>query len=171
MSDNLITVGKLGRTRGVEGEIYITPFTDFPDRFLELNEIFVKSQREWEKMKLVSSRLIDDRPVIKFENINNPEQAARLTNRIIAVPKDQLVELPDDMFYIFELVGCQIFSDTDNSLLGEIVDVEQYPANDVYLIKTVEDKTIRFPAVKQFVKSVDIDNKKVVVDPAGFIDQ
>jgi 16S rRNA processing protein RimM len=138
---------------------------------LELNEIFVKNQRGWEKMKLVSSRLIADRPVIKFENINNPEQAARLTNRIIAVPKDKLVELPDDMFYIFELVGCRIYSDTGNSLLGEIVDVEQYPANDVYVIKTVEDKTIRFPAVKQFVKSVDIDNKKVVVDPAGFIDQ
>jgi 16S rRNA processing protein RimM len=171
VSDNLITVGKLGRTRGVEGEIYITPFTDFPDRFLELDEVFVKIQNGWEKMKLVSSRLVVDRPVIRFENVNNPEQAARLTNRIIAVPKDQLVKLPKDMFYIFELIGCHIYSEADNSLLGEIIDVEQYPANDVYLIKIAEDKIIRFPAVKQFVKSVDIDNKKIVVDPAGFIDQ
>lgn len=171
MSEKLITVGKLGRTRGVEGEIYITPFTDFPDRFLELDEIFVKNQKEWEKMKLVSSRLIADRPVIKFENINSPEQASRLTNRIIAVPKDQLVELPDDMFYIFELVGCQVYSESDNSLLGEIIEVEQYPANDVYLIKTAENIMIRFPAVKQFVKSVDIDNKKIIVDPAGITDR
>lgn len=171
MSDNLITVGKLGRTRGVEGEIYITPFTDFPDRFLELHEIFVKNQNDWEKMKLVSSRLVADKPVIKFENINSPEQAARLTNRIIAVPRDQLVKLPDNMFYIFELVGCKVYSESGNILLGEIIDVEQYPANDVYLIKTAEDKIIRFPAVKQFVKSVDIENKKIVVDPAEFVDR
>lgn len=171
MSDNLITVGKLGRTRGVEGEIYITPFTDFPDRFLELSEIFVKNQNDWDKMKLVSSRLIADKPVIKFENINSPEQAARLTNRLIAVPKEQLVKLPDDMFYIFELVGCKVYSESSGNFIGEIIDVEQYPANDAYLVKTVENKTIRFPAVKKFVKSVDIDNKKVVVDPAGFIDE
>lgn len=166
----MITVGKLGRTRGVEGEIYITAFTDFPDRFLELKEIFVKNKNEWGKKKIVSSRLIAGRPVIKFENINNPEQASRLTNRVIAVPKEQLVKLPDDSFYIFELVGCQVYFESNNSLLGEIIEVEQYPANDVYMIKTAENKIIRFPAVKHFVKKVDIDNKKIFVDPSGITD-
>ena len=61
---DFIIVGKLGRTRGVEGELYITTFTDFPDRFLDLNEIFVKERGEWACRRLKSSRMVGDRPVI-----------------------------------------------------------------------------------------------------------
>ena len=39
-----ITVGKLGRTRGVHGELWVTPVTDFPDRFLGLKEIYIDNR-------------------------------------------------------------------------------------------------------------------------------
>lgn len=170
MTEKFITVGKLGKTRGVEGEIYVTPFTDFPDRFLELDEIFIQNKKNWETIKISSSRLIADRPVIKFENVNSIEDAARLTNRLLAIGADQVVELPAGMFYIFDLIGCEVFDNSDNKRLGKIVDVEQYPANDAYIIETDDKKRILFPAVKKFVLEVDVENKKVIVDPAGLTD-
>ena len=167
MNDEYIIVGKLGRTREVYGELYITPFTDFPDRFLGMTEIYVSSKNSWELKKIVSSRMIGDRPVIKFEGVTSLEAAASLTNRELAVKKSQLVELPDDRFYIFDLVGCEVFDDSTDETLGTIVDVEQYPANDVYVIETGDGSSARLPAVKQFVKSVDINGKRVTVDRSG----
>ncbi|MFQ5454000.1 MAG: ribosome maturation factor RimM [Candidatus Zixiibacteriota bacterium] len=170
MSKEIVTVGKLGRTRGLEGELYIIPLTDFPERFLNLNEIYLRKKDSWEMVQIVSTRFVSGRLVIKFKNINTREDASRLTNQDIAVPDDQLVELPDDTFYIFDLIGCNVIEEGSEKVLGKIINVEQYPANDVYVIKTIKEKEILFPAVKKFVKNIDIKNKKVTILTAGIID-
>jgi 16S rRNA processing protein RimM len=166
-----ITVGRLGKTRGVHGELYVTPLTDFPDRFLGLEELWVDNRGTWEKLRLDSSRMISGRPVIRFSQIDTPEAASLLTNRHVAVTREQLVALPEGSYYIFDLVGCQVFADGTEKLLGEVIDVRQYPANDAYLIRRPDGTDVLFPAVRQFVKMIDVAAKKIVVDPAGLFDE
>jgi len=170
MNDTYIIIGKLGRTRGLNGDLYITPVSDDIERFLELDEFFVKSKSKWKKFEIVNTVLIGNRPVVKLKGVNNPENAAVFTNREIALLKDDLEELPDESFYVFDLVGCKVQCVETNETIGEIIEVEQYPANDVYLIKTEANEEIRFPAVKDFVKSIDIDKKLVIIEKAGIID-
>ena len=165
-----VTVGKLGKTRGVHGELWITPVTDFPDRFLGLKEISIDNRGVWEKTGIVSSRMISGRPVIALANVTTIEQASRLTNRELALPREQLVKLPEDRHYIFEVVGCQAFASGSNDLLGEIVDVAQYPANDVYVIRKPDGGTAICPAVKPFVVSIDTEKKEVILVPDGLLD-
>ena len=162
-----ITVGKLGRTRGVEGELYVTPMTDFPERFLDMTAIMVKTNTGWESKKIVSTRLISGKPVIKFKGINNPEEARLLTNCEVGVPRDKVVKLPDDQFYIFDLIGLDVFDFNNNELIGKISAVETYPANDVYVIDTPAGEKLYCPVVKTFVKEVSLETGKVLVDPAG----
>jgi 16S rRNA processing protein RimM len=169
--DQFITVGKLGRARGIEGEIYVTPTTDFPDRFVGLTEIFIDDRGTWKVQKIESSRMIGSRPVLKFLGVNSPEEAARMTNRKLAVARQDLVELPEGTYYIFDLIGCNVFTDDPERLVGTITDVRQYPANDVYVIKTENGSEILFPAVKDFISDVDPSGKRIVVDPAGLIKQ
>ncbi|UCC45514.1 MAG: 16S rRNA processing protein RimM [Candidatus Zixiibacteriota bacterium] len=168
-STKFVSVGKLGKTRGVRGEIYVTPTTDFPDRFLNLKEIFTSDRSDWVLMRIESSRMISGRPVLKFEGIESKEEAARLTNRELAVTRDQLVELPENSYYLFDLVGCTVIDNESRKKLGTVTDVQQYPANDVYLIETEDGKEALIPAVKEFVIRVDIENKTVFVDRAGML--
>lgn len=163
MTDQLITVGKLGKTRGVHGEMYVTLLTDFPDRFIGLKEIYVGSRDRWEKMTIASARLIGGRPVIALEAVTSPEAASRFTNRELAVPRDELVELPEDTFYIFDLIDCAVYDEANGEQLGEVTDVESYPANDVYVIRMRDGSTRVCPAIKDAVKQVDIANKKIVI--------
>jgi 16S rRNA processing protein RimM len=152
-SEEYIIVGKLGRTRGVHGEINVTPDTDFPERFEGLTEIYVQNRSVWEKLRRASAKYISGRPVLRFEGIDNPEDASRLTNRLLAVPRSDVVELPENTYFIFDLVGCRVLEEGTARVLGEVVDVEQYPANDVFVIKTVSDREVLFPAVKNLVRT------------------
>lgn len=163
-------VGRLGRTRGVKGEIYIIAETDFPDRFLDMKEIFVQNKDGWLKVQLESSRLVSGQPVVKLKGIDTPEDAARMTNREVAVPKDQMVELPDNSFWIHDLVGCEVVEENSHITIGEITSVERYPANDVYVIMTTDGKEVQIAAVEKYVKSVDTDARKVTIDKAGIIE-
>ena len=54
--------------------------------------------------------------------------------------------------------------------LGKIRDVEQYPANDVYVLTLSDGIELRVPAVKQFIKRVDIASRIVTVDLTGLLD-
>lgn len=163
-------MGQLGRPRGTGGEIYVTPLTDFPQRFENMKEIYVSSGDSFSKMKIEASAFISGRPVLKFAGINTPEDASRLTNRYLAVLRNEVVKPPENSFYIFDLVGSEVFDETTGQKVGTISDVEEYPANDVYVIANGEGKKLYLAAVKQFVKSVDIESKKVVIDSSGLIE-
>ena len=166
-----MTVGRLGRPRGLSGEIFVTPLTDFPERFVNIEEIFVSSKNDWEKKKVVSSKFVSGRPVLLFENINSPEQAARLTNRYLAVPKSMVMELPEGSNYIYDLIGCEVINEKTGEAIGRITEVELFPANDVYTIETNNGNIKSLPAIDRYVKKVDTDSRKVFVDPSGMIEQ
>ena len=166
-----MTVGRLGRPWGVKGEIFVTTLTDFPERFENIEEIFVSNKDDWEKKKVVSTKFISGRPVLLFENIDSPEQASRLTNRFLAIPKSMVMELPEGSNYIYDLIGCQVIDEKTGEAIGKITEVELFPANDVYMIETNDGKIKSLPVIERYVKKVDADSKKVYVDPSGMIEQ
>lgn len=168
--DDIVTVGRLGRPRGVRGEMFVTPETDFPERFEDIKEILVRTKDDWKMYKVEWSKMISNRPVIKFEAIATPEEAGRLTNRHLGVPKKDLVSLPEDTYFLFDLVGCKVFDEKSGDSLGLLVDVECYPGNDVYVIESESGKQMRIPAVKEFVKDVAVDQKKIVLDASKFLE-
>jgi len=150
--------------------MYVTPWTDFPDRFLDLKEIYLDEKGTWQRMTVESSRLVSGRPILKFAGIDTPEAASRLTNRHLAVTSDQLVKLPADTFYVFDLIGCDVF-DEGGVKIGRVTDVQQYPANDVYVIRTDDIEEVLFPAVTEFVKEVDAENRKIIVRNTGLFEK
>lgn len=163
----MITIGRLGRSRGLTGAMYVTPETDFPDRFLDLDEIYIRNKDNWEKWKIAGSDMVGGRPVLEFDKITSREQASRFINRELAVPSDQLVELPEGEHFLFQLIDCEVIDEKTGTRIGKIVDVQQYPANDVYVIETDDGTKVQVPVVKQFVKKVDAEGKRIVIDKAG----
>lgn len=159
-----ITVGRFGRPRDVSGEIYITPATDDPARFLELTEIFVIRQEERLKMNIESARLIGGKPAVKLEGINNREEAARLTNLSIEIPFSQARKLPEGSYYQFDLIGCRV-TGQDGTDYGEVKEVLFYPASDVYKVISDRFGEVLLPAIDQFIIRVDLDKKEIIVDP------
>ena len=159
-----IAVGRFGRIRGVSGEIYINLLTDFPDRFQKGESFWIETENGWKKIKLVSGRHYSNRLAVKIEGIENPEDAKRLTNSFLFVKKKNLRKLPDGKFYLFDLVDCRVIDEEDR-LYGRVIDVEEYPANDLLVIKAKNGGRYLFPMVREYIKKIDTDGKKIVIDP------
>ncbi|MEE9442034.1 MAG: ribosome maturation factor RimM [candidate division Zixibacteria bacterium] len=159
-----IVIGRFGRPKGLSGEIYIIPETDFPRRFLELKEIFVADGENRRPLKIESVRIVGDRPIVGIAGITSRESAAAMTNKTVEIPGEQAAELPEDSYYQFDIIDSEVRG-TDGTNYGVIEEVLFYPANDIYRIKSKEYGEVLFPVVDRFIIGIDIEKKKIIIDP------
>jgi 16S rRNA processing protein RimM len=81
------------------------------------------------------------------------------------IDKPNLVKLPEDQFFIHDLLGSEVYK--DDKLLGIIKDVLQLPANDVYVVNDAEGNELLVPAVKEFIMDFNADTKVLILKPGG----
>lgn len=156
-------VGKIISTHGIKGEVKIFPLTDNLDRFDFLKITYIGENKL--KVHVESVKYQKNLAIIKFKEYNDINEVLTFKDCFLYVDEMGRVTLPENHFFIYDLVNCQVY-DTSSNLIGTLVDVLQGPGNDVYIIKDNEkNKEYLIPAVKQFVISVDIPNKKIIVDP------
>ena len=153
-----IIVGKIGAARGLDGTVRIIPLTDFEGRFDGLEEISVGGKIfAVESVKHIGGQLF-----IKFAGVDSRESARALTNKFLTVDRKDAAPLDDGEFYIFDVIGCEVF-DGDKKV-GTVTNVLKTGSNDVFEV----DKNILIPALKSVVKSIDIAAKKILVDANAY---
>jgi 16S rRNA processing protein RimM len=95
--------------------------------------------------------------------------AEQLRGGYLEITREQLVPLPEGSYYIFEIIGLKVY-DLDGAYLGEITDVLQTGANDVYVVET-GGKPLLIPALKQVVREVDLQGRRMRVElPEGLME-
>ena len=103
--------------------------------------------------------------VLKIENINSPEQVDALREKLIFVDRENAVKLEEDRYFIADLVGCEIFD--GEKLFGKIVDVENYGASDILVIKN-GNQNYSVPFLKEIFEKIDVKNQKIDVKKRFF---
>lgn len=165
-----INIGLILGPFGVKGELKIMPLTDDPSRMTELTEILVgKENEESQTYGIIKIRVHKNLVIIKLKGINTREESIILKNAYLRILRSQLKELGEDQFYITDLEGMEVYLE-DGSRLGNLKEVIKTGANDVYSVKG-DTKTYLIPAIKEVIKMVDIENRKIVIQPiTGLLD-
>lgn len=153
-----IIVGKVGAARGLDGTLKIIPLTDFEGRFDDLEQISVGGKI----FAVESVKHIGGQIFIKFAGVDSRESARALTNKFLTVDRKDAAPLDDGEFYIFDVIGCEVF-DGDKKL-GTVTNVLRTGSNDVFEV----DGRILIPALKSAVKSIDIAGKKILVESNAY---
>ena len=157
-SEDKITVGKLGKVRGLDGTLKIIPLTDFEDRFDNLEEIFVGEKLfQVESVKYIGREIF-----IKFFGIDDREVAKTLTNKLLKVDRKNVAPLDEGEFYTFDIIGCEVFD--GEKFFGKVAEVLKTGSNDVFQV--VGEREILIPALKSVVKKIDVSEKKIFIDSA-----
>lgn len=168
-SHDKVAIGLISRARGIKGEIVVTPLTDDPRRLLKLKKAKFFLREEYCIFSIQSSRRFKDTVIIKLAGIDNPEDAKKLVGCYLEIEKDEVPPLPKGKYYIFDVVGLKVRT-PEGENLGEVKEVIQYPANDVYVVSH-QGKEFDLPATKEIIKKIDLENKVMVVQPlAGIFD-
>lgn len=153
-----IIIGKLGKVRGLNGDLKIIPLTDFEGRFDDLTQIEVGGKMfQVEKVQHIGGEIF-----IKFRNVDSRELAKNLTNKFLTVPRAEVAPLEEGEFYTFDIIGCEVFDGEKN--FGKVTNVLKTGSNDVFQV--LGETEILIPALKSVVTKIDIQNKKIFVDSA-----
>lgn len=168
MEEELIGIAHLLAPHGVKGEIRAYPLSDFPERYQALKKVFggkEKKELDIEYLRWYKQKFL----LIKFQGINTREEAQKLCNLPIYVPLEEAWHLPEDYYYVFQLIGLDVYDET-YGYLGKLKEIEATGANDVYLID-YKDKILCIPALKSVVRKIDLEKKRMEVSlPRGLID-
>jgi 16S rRNA processing protein RimM len=157
--------GRLGRPHGVRGELALRPFNpdgDWLDGTALPALVQLVRAAERREMKLVAVRPANDMLLVRFEGVESREQAAALTNFELWLSRAALPELEADEFYVEDLLGCEVL-DTEGRARGTIKSSFWNGAQDVLSVQG-PDGELLVPAVGEFIRSVDLEARRVIVD-------
>lgn len=156
-----VAIGKVLKPRGIHGEAFLMLLTDFPERFKGLRLVRAETpDGSVTELDIDYVRKYGNRMGIKFRGVDSPDAVSKFRNYVIQVPRDSVFPLPDDVFYVFEVIGMTVET-TDGELVGEVVDVLSIPANDVYVVDRNGEEVL-LPAARELL-TIDRDAKKIVV--------
>jgi 16S rRNA processing protein RimM len=162
--DDLISVARIARPQGHRGEVIADLLTDFPERFARLGRVYVKrADGRLLLLDLENSRLHKGRVALKFAGCDSISGAEELRDARVLILRDQLIELPEDTYYDFDLIGCEAVA-TGGQHLGRVEDVQNYGAAPLLVVRDGA-RELLIPLVLSICVEIDTGRKRIVVNP------
>jgi 16S rRNA processing protein RimM len=183
-----IVLAHLVRPQGRKGELLAELLTDFPDRFVGREDLFLAkpgfegSPAEARRVDVTSSWLPvgknQGRVVLQFSGIETISDAETIAGLDLLVPRERRAQLDEESVYISDLVDCIVFD--GETQVGTVIDVQFSSATDgsrlaeaapLLVVQSDDGSEILVPFVKAFLKSLDVPAKRIVMNlPAGLAD-
>lgn len=166
-----VTLGRVVAPFGVRGDLKIFPQTDIPNRFAQVETIYLGPQH-------LSYRIVSVRPykgtllLLHLKGIESANQAEELIGLALEIPLERIAPLPPDQYYVHDLLGLRVET-PGGQVLGVIKDILTTAGNDVYVVQEqITHREVLVPAVKEMVKRIDLAARLLILDPIpGLFDE
>ncbi len=156
-----LEAGQIVGTHGVRGEVRVQPWCDSPEVFASLKTLY------WDAAGTqpvrVKSRVHKNLALAKIEGVDTVQDAALLRGRILYLDRRDL-DL-GDRYFIQDLVGLAVVDAESGTVYGELTDVSNTGANDIYHMRTPDGKEILIPVIPDIIRQVDIDGGRIAICP------
>lgn len=171
MMEDLLQVGAIASTHGVRGEVKIYSMTDDVNRFRELKEVYLDTGKEMKLLHIQSCKFFKNQPILKFEEFNNINDIEGYKRCGLYVNRENAIQLAPNEFFVADMIGATVYEENEK-VLGTLIDVLETGANDVYVVKRENGKEVLLPAIKDCIKSFNIEEKRMdVVVMKGLLDE
>lgn len=160
--EDLLQVGAIAQTHGIRGEVKVFPMTDDVRRFQKLKEIILDTGREKMTLEIEGVKYFKKFVILKFKGIDNINDIERYKGKALYVTRENAVKLGRDEYFIADLIDLEVY-DEDGNYLGVLTNVIETGANDVYEVRFEDGREVLFPAIKQCILDIDMENRKMKV--------
>lgn len=155
-------VGVITGTHGLRGEVKVYPTSDEPRRFDSLRELILDTGREERRLRIRSVKYFKQFAILGFEGMNRIEDVERLRGASLLIDREDAVPLEEGEYYIPDLLGMKVVTEEGREL-GELRDVLQTGANDVYVVGGKGKKELLLPAIPDCILTVDEEKGEMTV--------
>lgn len=159
--DNTLTIATVLKPQGIRGEIKVKALTDSAEDLRSFPRVFI----DGEEYKVLAVRPAGDCAFVTLRGIADRNAAELLRGKDIVALREDAPELPEDTFYLVDVLGCEVVTEKGKRL-GTIIDIT--PAKtDIYVVEG-EGKRITFVSADGVIEDIDVDGKKVTVNKKRF---
>jgi 16S rRNA processing protein RimM len=158
----------LTRPWGIRGELVAIPFSDHPERFQDLDRVYLfgsapaPAQYGVESVRPASGSLL-----FKFRGIDSMSDAEPWRGAEVRIPRAERLELDPGEFYLSDLVGCEVVERGTGQSLGVVTGWNDGGSSG--LLEVGPDLLI--PFVRSICVGIDIAARRIEVElPEGLKD-
>ncbi len=146
---------------GIRGELKCRIVTDFPSRRFRRGHTVVL---DGVPHTIQTARVHGMTVLLKLEDVGDRDAAAALRGKEIQIRAEDAVALPKGQFFWHQVIGLQVEDATTHEPLGEVTDILETGANDVYVVRGGRGE-ILVPAIKDVVKQIDPAAGRMLIQP------
>lgn len=155
--DERLIIGEILKPQGIIGEIKVKPYVDDEKRFYDLKRVFIAGV----EYSVLRAR-VSDAVYLILKGVSDRNTAELLRGKFLEVEREDAVELPEGNYFVVDVLGSSLVTDED-TVIGTVIDINTSARKDIYTVKCVNGKIMRFPLLKDLLISIDVANKKVKV--------
>ena len=155
-------LGTIFKLHGYKGDINIYNDNDIPLVFTDIEFFYIEENNELipyfaESVRPKKKQVL----LVKLEDVDSEKQALKILKQKVYLPNKFLPETgninPDKLIVGFEVI--------DNNLgkIGKVDFVNDKTAQKLIIVKD-ESKELFIPFHKQFIKEIDTENQKIIVE-------
>jgi len=160
--EKLLRVGVITTTHGVRGEVKVFPTTDDPQRFKKLKQVILDDGKQQVDLEISSVKFFKNMVILKFKGLDNINDVEKYKQADLLVTREHAVKLEPGEYFIVDLIGLRGISDEGEDL-GELTDVIQTGANDVYVFSKEGVADLLVPKIPDCVKNINLEEGTVLV--------
>ena len=174
MSAERIVLGEVTGAHGLQGEVRVRIAGDSADHLLGIETVWLgKRPGDPEARRHVVSDVGLARSGevrLRLEGIDHRDKVQPLVGMLVTASPGILPVLPDGEFYWYELIGCEVESESGLKV-GTVREIWETGAHDVLLVEDEEGVRRLVPTAAELMRVIDLEaHRIVVVDLPGLLE-
>ncbi len=153
-----LATGVIRTSHGLKGFVKVHIFSDTHTHLTKIKEVVLRKNTDEKSVEIEELKLLGEQVLIKFNNINSPEEGRNFNGWEICIPRECCLALEENEFYQADILDCTVFR--NETVIGKIISIIDGAQAPLLEIET-ESGTKLVPYMNQYIDSVNILNKRV----------
>lgn len=136
---------------GLKGAVKVETLTDVKDRLATDQIVFLNDF----KARIIAKRKSGGTCVVHLDIISDRSAAEAVRGFYLTVPVTSVPPVPPGTYYHYQLVGLNVQIES-GVVLGKVFQILETGANDVLVVRSVENKELLVPVLGNVILNVDL---------------
>ena len=167
--EKYLECGAITRIHGLNGGLIVSHYCDSYEVFSNLKRVYLKSAAGYCEIKVKKIVPYKAGALMTLEGISNADEAMKYRGKTIYADRDDL-EIDEDSYFIADLLGLPVLDFDTKEKYGNLKEVANYGAQDVYVVSREGKPDAYVPAVPEFVKEISLENGIYISPIEGMIE-